>query len=422
MEAISSNTDNQKINFICFDVLLDCNNYKKIGNGNFGFVIQCYTENEINNKYVVKYIDTTQKNINEKKNLETTLTSEMRFLLVLNNDYIVKAYNKLVSFLTTQNILYVVLEYCNGGDLFTYLYGRDTNLPATDVTEDNILNNFTYHIGNALIYIHKQGIIHHDLKLENIFIKGDINGDFTCKLGDFGLAIEPDDKFKLTMRGTIYYLPLYFSNVQSIPDFKCSIEYGNPKLLRNKLENGIATRLTNIPKYFIDWYGYFCIIFLILCRGKNADGNGAAYYNVNVKANFCNKLTMYPICSLNINEFTQNINLYNILFTLMCLELNVFFIEQDTPQNKYYSKLEGYMQQSHTNHIKQSKIYTRDEIVLKDDFKVKSIQIEYTDGAYKLNTVCNLFKPNEYDDPETLITENYLTVPRGMVIGEENES
>ena len=62
----------------------------------------------------------------------------------------------------------------------------------------------------ALLFLHKQKILHRDLKTQNIFLKGD-----RLKLGDFGIAKVLDDTkdFANTCIGTPYYMsPELFKN------------------------------------------------------------------------------------------------------------------------------------------------------------------------------------------------------------------
>lgn len=77
--------------------------------------------------------------------------------------------------------IYIVLEYCSGGDLFQYLDRRDFK-----ITEDRA-RNIAHQIAASLYYIHSYGIAHRDLKLENILMVDD-SDDSQLKIVDFGLS------------------------------------------------------------------------------------------------------------------------------------------------------------------------------------------------------------------------------------------
>lgn len=77
--------------------------------------------------------------------------------------------------------IFIVLEYCAGGDLFHYLDKRDFK-----VTED-LARYIAHQIAAAIYYLHSYGISHRDLKLENILMSD--NTDLAeLKLVDFGLS------------------------------------------------------------------------------------------------------------------------------------------------------------------------------------------------------------------------------------------
>ena len=77
----------------------------------------------------------------------------------------------------------LVLEYCNGGDLDTYLHGD-----GGSITPPHFFETVTKHVASGLIYLHKKNIIHRDVKPANVLLSGDLNGNFTAKLTDFGLS------------------------------------------------------------------------------------------------------------------------------------------------------------------------------------------------------------------------------------------
>ena len=71
---------------------------------------------------------------------------------------------------------YIVMELCEGGTLEDKLYKSSASRPAEPL---QILKQMC----SAVAYIHNKGLIHRDLKPDNIFIQED-----TIKIADFGLV------------------------------------------------------------------------------------------------------------------------------------------------------------------------------------------------------------------------------------------
>jgi translation initiation factor 2-alpha kinase 4 len=77
--------------------------------------------------------------------------------------------------------LYIQMEYCEGNALREVI-----DKGALWKDPDKIWTMFRQ-ILEALVYIHRQGIIHRDIKPPNVFL----DSEGTVKLGDFGLAVRP---------------------------------------------------------------------------------------------------------------------------------------------------------------------------------------------------------------------------------------
>ncbi|KAG8454955.1 hypothetical protein GDO86_001248 [Hymenochirus boettgeri] len=87
---------------------------------------------------------------------------------------------RLYHVIETPNKIFMILEYCPGGELFDYIIAKDR------LTEDEA-RIFFRQIVSAVTYIHSQGYAHRDLKPENLLIDEDQN----LKLIDFGLCAKP---------------------------------------------------------------------------------------------------------------------------------------------------------------------------------------------------------------------------------------
>ncbi|XP_029287145.1 NUAK family SNF1-like kinase 2 [Cottoperca gobio] len=91
----------------------------------------------------------------------------------------------------------IVMEYASQGDLYDYICDK-RNISEREA------RNFFRQIVSAVHYCHQNGIVHRDLKLENILLDG--NGN--VKIADFGLSnLYHADEFLQTFCGS----PLYAS-------------------------------------------------------------------------------------------------------------------------------------------------------------------------------------------------------------------
>ncbi|XP_071506257.1 maternal embryonic leucine zipper kinase-like [Diadema antillarum] len=85
----------------------------------------------------------------------------------------------------TKNKIFMVIEYCPGGELFDYIVAKDR------LKEDEARGFFRQIIA-AVAFIHHEGYAHRDLKPENLLL----DEDQSLKLIDFGLAAKPKGGMK----------------------------------------------------------------------------------------------------------------------------------------------------------------------------------------------------------------------------------
>lgn len=121
------------------------------------------------------------------------LFNELVFHGIVDSPHIVRKYHSF----QIGSILYVVLEYAPGGDLFSYVWIE--NKPMTD----HFIRKILYQTCLALRAIHQKGLVHRDIKPENILL--DKNGD--VKLCDFGWCCEENDIMSNSeSAGTLAYM------------------------------------------------------------------------------------------------------------------------------------------------------------------------------------------------------------------------
>jgi serine/threonine protein kinase len=99
---------------------------------------------------------------------------------------------------------YLEMQYLPGGTL-----AQRFKNPTEINTQEAI--RLLRDVSSALDYAHKQGVVHRDLKLENILL--DRRGD--ASLTDFGIARIMDGSTRLTATGSVIGTPLYISPEQA---------------------------------------------------------------------------------------------------------------------------------------------------------------------------------------------------------------
>ncbi|XP_064498539.1 maternal embryonic leucine zipper kinase isoform X3 [Pseudopipra pipra] len=87
---------------------------------------------------------------------------------------------RLYHVIETPKKIFMVLEYCPGGELFDYIISKDR------LSEEEA-RVFFRQVVSAIAYVHSQGYAHRDLKPENLLIDEEHN----LKLIDFGLCAKP---------------------------------------------------------------------------------------------------------------------------------------------------------------------------------------------------------------------------------------
>lgn len=160
----------------------------EIGKGNYGTVVKA-RELNTNRIFAVKVI---QKN----RILEShTFKQEIEILQFLDHPNIVK----LNECFETDRLLYLVQEFCEGGELFQKLVQEKnfTELKAAQIMRKLI---------SAIIHCHNNNICHRDLKPENcLMVDNSANSDI--KIIDFGLATFMNEQHLLnSICGTPFYV------------------------------------------------------------------------------------------------------------------------------------------------------------------------------------------------------------------------
>jgi len=175
--------------------MVSINDYKLeriIGKGSYGVI---YSAKKLNNNkiYAIKKIKFSNIPHYETRNI----INEIKILASHNCPYIIQY----ISVFIHINDICIVTEYAQKGDLLQLIKKHKNN--RTKFTENEIWNYFLQ-ICISLQYLHKNSIIHRDIKTANIFIDENNN----IKLGDFGIIkiLQPYMMFTQTRIGTPLYM------------------------------------------------------------------------------------------------------------------------------------------------------------------------------------------------------------------------
>ncbi|NWW24128.1 NEK3 kinase, partial [Falcunculus frontatus] len=163
---------------------------KVLGEGSFGRALLVHHRIS-DQKYVMKEIRLPMSSSGiENSRKEAVLLAKMK-------------HSNIVAFkesFETDGHLYIVMEYCDNGDLMQKIKHQGGNL----FPEDTILHWFVQ-MCLAVKHIHDKRVLHRDIKSKNVFL----TQSGKVKLGDFGSArlLAHPMSYACTYVGTPYYVP-----------------------------------------------------------------------------------------------------------------------------------------------------------------------------------------------------------------------
>ncbi|KAK3777022.1 hypothetical protein RRG08_008876 [Elysia crispata] len=235
------------------------NRIRQIGEGAFGKAV-LVKRKDSSAQCVIKEINTTKMSPKEREESR----KEVAVLAQLKHPNIVTY----IESFEERGTLYIVMNYCSGGDLYTKINERRGQL----FSEDQILNWFVQ-LCLAIKHIHDRKILHRDIKSQNIFL----TSSGKVQLGDFGIAKVLNSTVQLahTCIGTPYYLSpeivenMPYNNKSDVWSMGCvlyelttlkhAFEAGNMKNLVLKIIRGNYPPVS--PQFSYDLRGLIAQLF-----------------------------------------------------------------------------------------------------------------------------------------------------------------
>ena len=163
-----------------------------IGRGGYGEVYHATSEKYPGFEFAIKVCPLSKE---RGAAITAAYESEVLALQTLDHPNVVRLYDTFKS--EDESLLYIVLEYCPGGDLEELIKRQG------ELLTDNQRLDYAHQIALAVEICHRHHIAHRDLKTGNILF--DAYG--RCKVADFGLCQKLETGLVDTFSGSLLYAP-----------------------------------------------------------------------------------------------------------------------------------------------------------------------------------------------------------------------
>jgi len=119
---------------------------------------------------------------------------EVKALKRLTHPNIIELYHAFL----WKNFIILIMEYVSGGELRKYLNDKGLALSEKETRD------FFIQLTDAVEYCHNKGIVHRDLKLENLLLTD--TKSKRIKIIDFGIAGSSTSKLETSIVGSLPYM------------------------------------------------------------------------------------------------------------------------------------------------------------------------------------------------------------------------
>lgn len=289
------------------------NQIKILGQGSFGTVYKVFHKLE-RKYYAIKKIFLTKDILDDDLNIinETYLYSQLEHpnIVKYHHSWVSSDFQSIIEFNQINNendmdkinnvcpVLFIQMELCN----FTL-----DEYFMTQMIDDNLKKRMLYFkdILKGVMYLHKNEIVHRDIKPNNIFFKDNGNDEYIVKIGDLGLCKTKNKK--MIMNSDECASNFYKNYTNNILCDDMSVV-----LMSNHLEQSFhkPSENENVDSYNFDIYslGIVLIRFLLVCNTDfekiktiiSLKSNPKNIYNLNNLLSHCyddlivNMLSEYP--------------------------------------------------------------------------------------------------------------------------------
>ncbi|KAH0955306.1 hypothetical protein HN011_003105 [Eciton burchellii] len=163
---------------------------EKIGSGSYATVYKAFKKDGNREVIAIKRVNKGSLS----KSAIDNLVTEIKLLNVLKHEHIVE----MKDFFWDEGHIYIVMEYCDGGDLLSFIKKRYK-------LSESICRRFLQQLALALKYLRDHNVCHMDLKPQNLLLMK--KPQLVLKVGDFGLAqYLSNSEQKFTIRGSPLYM------------------------------------------------------------------------------------------------------------------------------------------------------------------------------------------------------------------------
>lgn len=162
---------------------------RPLGKGKFGHVYMVRTKSEPNYILALKCLyksEIVQSRVEKQIRREIEIQQNLRHPNVL----------RLYGYFHDEKRIFLMLEFAGKGELYK-------QLSKHGCFSDKRSSRYIDQMADALSYLHSKHVIHRDIKPENLLLG--INGEL--KIGDFGWSVHAPGNRRMTMCGTLDYLP-----------------------------------------------------------------------------------------------------------------------------------------------------------------------------------------------------------------------